>query len=205
MAQNTETTASVVLRGRARPQHGAIEKDDFLHWRMEITEPYPHVVHFGIVPGIVPGSGDRPAPFLHEIEEADEVMIEFDLTSRTEGFDGIFPALQTSLDRITVAMPGQRTTDDTEIYGIREKGPNGDAVRFVDLGRLHPENAVHAAYRKAVLNAAGQRRRQSYRVVRLPHKGMLLLMHEVPEEASVPDSAMPFTIRGFASLRAEED
>jgi len=201
MAQDIETTSSVVLRGRARPQHGAIEKDDFLHWRMEIAEPYPHVVHFGIVPD----RSGAPTPFLHEVEEADEVIIEFNLTSRTEGFDGIFPTLETSLDRITIAMPGQRTTDDTEIYGISEKGPNGDAVRFVDLARMHPENPVHAAYRQAVLDAAGQRRRQGYGVARLPHEGMLLLMHEVPAEASVPDSAMPFTIHGFASLMAEED
>jgi len=91
-----------VLVGRARPQPMSMEKDDFLHWRMEIAEPYPHVVHFGIVPN----RGQGPAPFLHEIEQADEVAIKFDLTSRIDGFDGIFPTLETSLDRISITRPG---------------------------------------------------------------------------------------------------
>jgi len=201
MAQDIATTGSVVLRGRARPQHGAIEKDDFLHWRMEIAEPYPHVVHFGIVPD----QSGAPAPFLHEVEEAGEVVIRFDLTCRTEGFDGIFPALETSLDRITVTTPGSMAADEAMIYCIHEEGPNGDTVGFVDLAKLDPSDPVHEAYRTAVLDAAGQRRRQGYGVARLRHEGMLLLMHEVPAEASVPDSAMPFTIQGFASLMAEED
>ncbi len=97
---------SIVLRGRARPQHGAIEKDDFLHWRMDISKPYPHVVHFGIVPGSQGASG----PFVDEVEQADEVQIEFDLTSRPETFDGIFPSLETSPDRIVImTSPGDGT------------------------------------------------------------------------------------------------
>lgn len=102
MTGNTRSIGSVTLRGRARPQHGAIEKDDFLHWRLEVLDPYPHVVQFGIVPG----RGRGPAPFLHEVEQADEVLVEFDLTSRTESFDGIFPALETSLDRISIIKSG---------------------------------------------------------------------------------------------------
>jgi len=92
--------------------------------------------------------------------------------------------------------------DDATIYCIHEEGPNGDTVGFVDLARLDQADPVHEAYRAAVLDAAGQRRRQGYGVATLPHEGMLLLMHEVPAEASVPDSAMPFTIHGFASLQA---
>lgn len=102
MTENTRSIGTAVLRGRAHPRHGTIERDDFLHWRLEVQDPYPHVVHFGIVPG----RGRGPAPFLHEVEQADEVMIEFDLTSRTESFDGIFPALETSLDRISIIRPG---------------------------------------------------------------------------------------------------
>lgn len=101
MAENTRSIGSVVLRGRARPQPGGIEKDDFLHWLMEVPEPYPHVVRFGIVPG----RGGGPAPFLDDVEQAEEVLVEFDLTSRVDGFDGIFPALETSLDRMTITRP----------------------------------------------------------------------------------------------------
>ena len=101
MAENTRTIGGVVLRGQARPQHGRIEDDDFLHWLMEVPEPYPHVVHFGIVPD----RGNVPSPFLHDVEQAEEVLIEFDLTSRVDNFDGIFPALETSLDRITITKP----------------------------------------------------------------------------------------------------
>lgn len=101
MAQNTRSISRIVLRGQARPQSGAVEKDDFLHWLMEVPEPYPHVVHFGIVPD----RGSGPAPFLHDVEQAEEVLIEFDLTSRVDNFDGIFPALETSLDRMTITRP----------------------------------------------------------------------------------------------------
>lgn len=107
MAENVRPVGSVVLQGRARPQHGAIERDDFLHWRMEIREPYPHVVHFGIIPDRGGGQG----PFLHDVEKAEEVVVEFDLTSRSDGFDGIFPALETSLDRIVVTKPSVSTEE----------------------------------------------------------------------------------------------
>lgn len=59
------------------------------------------MVHFGIVPDQNGGQ----APFLHDVEEADEVLIEFDLTSRVDNFDGIYPALETSLDRISITKP----------------------------------------------------------------------------------------------------
>lgn len=108
MTDDSRIIRSLLLRGRARPQHGAIEKEDFLHWRLEIPVPYPHVVHFGIVPD----RGRGPVSFLHEVEQADEVVIEFDLTSRPETFDGIFPALETSLDRIGVTRPGSQADQD---------------------------------------------------------------------------------------------
>lgn len=92
----------VTLQGRARPQYGAVDKDEFLHWRLEVLEPYPHIIQFGIVP-----DGDHAtAPYLHDVEEADEVRIEFALTSRTESFDGTFPALETSLGRISITKAG---------------------------------------------------------------------------------------------------
>jgi len=101
MAEGTRSIGGVLLQGRARPRPGGIEKDDFLHWLMEVPEPYPHVVHFGIVPD----RGSGPALFPHDVEQAEEVIIEFDLTSRVDNFDGIFPTLETSLDRMTIARP----------------------------------------------------------------------------------------------------
>ena len=94
--------------------------------------------------------------------------------------------------------------DETMIFGVSEKGPNGDALGFIDLTKLHVGNKVHDAYRAAVLEAAQQRREKGFGCAYLPHEGMLLLMHEVPSEAKVPDAAMPFTIHGFASLLADD-
>lgn len=95
-------------------------------------------------------------------------------------------------------------SDGAIIYCIHEEGPNGDTVGFVDLSKLDPTDPVHEAYRTAVLDAAGQRRRRGFGGATLPHEGMLLLMGEMPPAASVPDSAMPFTIHGFAALEAED-
>ncbi len=95
-------------------------------------------------------------------------------------------------------------SDGALIYCIHEKGPNGSAVGFVDLTRLDPSDPVHEAYGKATLDAADQRRRQGFGGATLPHEGMLLLMGEMPSGASIPDSAMPFTIHGYATLEAED-
>lgn len=94
--------------------------------------------------------------------------------------------------------------DETMIFGVSEEGPNGDALGFIDLTKLHVGNKVHDAYRAAVLEAAQQRREKGFGCAYLPHEGMLLLMHEVPSEAKVPDAAMPFTIHGFASLLSDD-
>ena len=48
--------------------------------------------------------------------------------------------------------------DETMIFGVSEEGPNGDALGFIDLTKLHVGNKVHDAYRAAVLEAAQQRR-----------------------------------------------
>ncbi len=101
MAEDARSIERILLRGRARPQREEFGKDDFLHWLMEVPKPYPHVVHFGIVPSRC----DGPVPFLHDVECAEEVLIEFDLTCRVDNFDGIFPALETSLDRMTITKP----------------------------------------------------------------------------------------------------
>lgn len=132
-----------------------------------------------------------------------------DRTSRAYFLSGDIIDMQVPRETLSEGWPEHASrgtdSDDAMIYGIHEEGPSGTSIGFVDLTRLDQDDPAHAAYRTAVLEAAGKRRRQGFGGAMLPHEDMLLLMGEVPDGAKIPDTAMPYMIHGFANLEAVDE
>lgn len=101
MHQNEKSSKRITIVGRAREQYDRIGNDRFRLCQMEISTPYPHVAFFSIEAR----DGCGISEIIGQMEDADEVSIDFELQEESDGFDELSPALSTTPDRITITKP----------------------------------------------------------------------------------------------------
>lgn len=74
------------------------------------------------------------------------MLIEYDLTSRIDTFDGIFPALETGLDRIAIVRSSLRDENqETGSCGTADPRPSAAAKGRKGQRPFWPDGTVHLA------------------------------------------------------------